>query len=1008
MQIFPWKKSPIILFTSIVFFLLVSCEYDESLIDTAANKIESIIYQELEGIPAPEVMFFDAYGNEVQVNTTADMAGAYVRLIRGPGIEEYWDMQYKLRHLKPGSRSWGSWGEWEVYKDTDRPQIGSSGEYELQVRYADPFSDPENPPLLSLADSDLESLRFIIVERLNKPGVYINDGDVVSDDVRASLPNKIYLTIDGMVLTPQIWINKESTGTIFKSMDFILLEVMEGYENTYQARILYLSPKEEVVSESSILKFTIDKRRPGKIDILDAGFSDEEGFLIPPGTRTKKDVSFTISFTEEGEDPTVQLNYNGEWEDMERVDENTAFINFSISDGQELDVTQFILRFKDAAGNVTLPGDEIAYDQGVYIDKTIPPSPEWDLRSDEKSVTGIINAPAKLTARVSKGEQFGSYEFSYDGNGDGVYTEWKKLSIGISQEFAGVEDEVIEYSLRIRFSDMAGNTSAVLEKSFTIDREIPDAPVWKLRDSVSREISAGHILIESAFLQVIVPEGEPEGVSQYRVRISDIESYSAWVQIDEDDTVEFPGEENKSVFYTLQIRFLDAAGNASTVLTRDFSIDRKVPDAPSWALITGISETEVTENMYINTPAELYATKPAGEKVGAFEYRFKRVRVEEEDFSEWALLTAADVKLFDTEEQTESTYTAEIRFRDEVGNVSGSSTRTFTIDKRPPESPFWNLIRYTYGVQVSSKEDIVDGPVRLFATVPPGETGNGVFEYHLQIREDPFFPWEQLPLGYYTSFEGAYRDSVQYRVQIRYRDEAGNTSPLKIKTFIVDRNIPASPVWKLEDANGEIIFEDRELNLPAVLTSQDPVGEYGGNYEYSYAINDTGDFSDWIRLPLGSERRFEGVEDENTKYTIRIRYVDLSNNSSPESERSFYIDNERPAAPVLDLVDSSGVQITNGQLLFGKAVLTAKDPSYEDGGTFQYSYDDNRDGIFTDWVSMDVGEYIAFLGKSENKIWILLKLRYIDSTGNVGAESSIEFKIDRTQSQPQTEVDTPL
>ena len=181
-----------------------------------------------------------------------------------------------------------------------------------------------------------------------------------------------------------------------------------------------------------------------------------------------------------------------------------------------------------------------------------------------------------------------------------------------------------------------------------------------------------------------------------------------------------------------------------------------------------------------------------------------------------------------------------------------------------------------------------------------------------------------------------------------------------------------------------------------------------GNYEYSYAINDTGDFSDWIRLPLGSERRFEGVEDENTKYTIRIRYVDLSNNSSPESERSFYIDNERPAAPVLDLVDSSGVQITNGQLLFGKAVLTAKDPSYEDGGTFQYSYDDNRDGIFTDWVSMDVGEYIAFLGKSENKIWILLKLRYIDSTGNVGAESSIEFKIDRTQSQPQTEVDTPL
>ncbi|NQT61180.1 MAG: Ig-like domain repeat protein [Bacteroidetes bacterium] len=1002
MQIFSGKRIPIILYSLIILIMSVSCGYDNNLFEKQVSTTESIAYQELEGIPAPEVMFFDAYGNELQINTTADMAGAYLRLIRGPGIEDYWIMQYKFRHLELGSRTWDSWGDWENYNDAERPQIGESGEYEIQVRYADPFSDPDNPPLSNLSDTDLKDLRFILIEKINKPGAYINEGEVVDDDVRAFLPNKKYLTIDGEILTPQIWIKKESTGTIYKSKDFILLEVLEGYVNTYQARILYISPDEEVVSESSIFTFTIDKCRPGKIEITDAGFTDEDGFLLPPGTRTNRDASFTISFPKAEEALVVQYNINGEWVDMSMADENTAYVDFTIPFGQELDITQLFLRLKDVAGNITLPQDEIIYDEGIYIDKTIPPAPEWDLKSNGKQVNGVVSDPAKLTARIPKGEQFGSYEFSYDGNDDGIFTEWQKLPIGISQEFTGVEGAVITYTVRIRFSDISGNISAMLEKSFTSDRALPDTPLWNLRDIGNREITDGRIITDSAFFNVIPPAEEPGGISQYRVRISDIESYTKWVEIDEGETIEFSGEENRSVFYTLQIRFIDAAGNSSEILTRDFSIDRKVPDAPAWSLVTGDDEIDVFDNAYIQTPAELHATKPAGEKVGIFEYHFKKV--DEDAFSEWETLAANGVKLFDTEEDTESQYHIEIRFRDEVGNVSEVSTRTITIDKRAPDTPFWSLIRYTYGVQVGSGEDTINGPVRLYATAPPNEPAGGVFEYHLQIREDPFLPWAQLPPGYYTSFEGAYRESVQYHVQIRFRDSAGNVSPVKEKIFLVDRNIPAPPEWKLEDIEGREIFEDRELNLPAVLTAQDPINEAGGTYEYSYTLNDTGDFSDWMRLSIGFEKRFEGFEDENTKYTIRIRYVDRAANSSPESERSFYIDYERPAAPVRNLVDSAGVKVTNGQLLNGEAILTGTDPSYESGGTFQYSYDDNRDGEFTDWISMDVGDSITFLGKPESKVWITLKLRYIDSPGNAGVESLIEFKIDRVVIGFDTEI----
>lgn len=999
MKFFPGKLFQIILIIIISLMTLISCGYDDSLFERPEDKTESIIYQELEGVPAPDVMFIDAFGNELLINTTADLAGAYIRLIRGPGIEEYWNMQYKLRFLAIVSRKWEPWGEWIVYDDSNRPQIGETGEYEIQVRYADPFTDPNNPPLLSLSDSDLEALKFIHIEPLTRPGKYISDGDVVDDDVRASLPDKTYLTIEGEELTPEIWIMKESTGTIYKSNDFLILEVLEGYVNTYKAHVLYYSEDEIVVSESSILTFTIDKQRPGRINILYSAFSDEGGYQIPPGTRTNKDVTLTIDFETEEDGLTVQYFLDGLWRDMYMQDDDTAFLNFTIPVGFELDVSSPVFRFKDAAGNTSSVGDEVIFGEGVYIDKTIPPPPDWDLKSDGIPVNQLVSSPSKLIARIPKGEKYGSYEFSYDGNGDGVFAEWKKLSIGTVQEFTGVENEVLEYTVRIRFSDTAGNISAVLEKSFIIDRELPEPPFWSLRDFNDVEIESGKRITTSAFLDVYAPEGEIEGVIQYRLRIGDLESYSPWEVLPEGAPVEFPGEDMQSKFYTLQLRFLDTAGNSSSILTREFTIDRKIPDAPDWKLQTKEDGEEVVNEASSFKPVELYPTKPDGEKIGKFEYR--RKNAVEEDFSEWITLASNEVAEFDTLAQSATTYMIEIRFRDEVGNLSEAAARSFTIDKIRPATPFWNLVRYTYGVQVDSADDTINGPVRLYATIPPGETDAGFFEYHLQIREDPFFPWEVLPPGYFTSFEGAYRDSVQYRVQIRYRDPAGNISPVKQKSFMVDRDIPAPPRWKLEDVLGHLVYEDRVLNLPVYLTAQTPVDESGGTFKYSYALNGTEEFSPLVTLAIDSIKMFEGVEGDTTKFTVRIHYVDPANNISPEVERSFYIDYERPPAPVWNLVDSISAKVTDGQILLGKATLTATDPSYEADGTFQFSFDDNQDGVFTDWTTMRVGDSTSFLGKPESKVKIVLKIRYLDATGNVGVESSREFKIDLTGTAEQ-------
>ncbi len=982
--------------------LLAGCGYESQLLDRSGREILPVQVSEQEGIAAPSVVFLDGFGNEINIESEADIAGSYVRLIREPGIEEFWQMQYRFRRRREGSLLWEEWGEWQNYDDTNRPRIGEEGEYEMQVRYADPNSDPDAPPLLSLTDEQLGRPAFLYVEPVGRPGRYIRDGEIVAADVQATLPDKRYTTIEGNLLTPQIWIMKESTGTIYKSSDVIRLEVLEGYVNTYQARVLYLDAGGDINSESPILTFTIDKQRPGKPIVTKIGFVDDNGFTIPPNSRTNSDALLTVQH-EQGEEELVLQYYtalpNASWADMEMVGRMTGIARFSVPENSELNLKSLRLRYRDAAGNTSVPSDEFVYNEGIVIDRITPSAPPWSLAADGNTVVDLVNSTVTLTARLPKSELSGSFEFSYDSNIDGTFTAWQKLPIGSGFDFTGTDGRVTPFQVRIRFTDAAGNMSSVLEKSFTIDRARPEAPDWELLDSNGNSVHHNRRLTLPAFLSPVPPESETDGLFQYRFSIDAVEAFSPWSTIEEGETVEFSGEENQTLHYDVEIRYLDRAGNSSPVLSRSFVIDRKIPDAPAWELVTE-EGFEVGNSSFTSSDVLLYPTRPEGEKIGIFEYRYRTG--EKPMPEEWTPLSGGDSVLFTAEQYAEQHFSIEIRFRDEVNNVSESSIRTFTIDKLPPKAPFWNLVRYTYGVQVDSQEDTIHGPVRLYATIPPDERGGGVFEYHLQIREDPYFPWTELPSGYYTSFEGAYQESVEYTVEIRYRDEAGNVSPIRKKTFFVDRDIPAPPIWLLEDSEGVEVFEDRVMNLPAILTAADPVDESGGTYEYSYTLDDKS-YSDWIPLPVGEAREFDGIEDENVRYTIRIRYVDRTGNSSPVVSRSFFIDYERPAAPVWDIVDEAGLKVTNGQVVTGKAVLTATDPSYETGGVFQYAFDDNRDGLFSDWEAMEIGETTTFLGKDDDKVWIDLKIRYIDRTGNPGAEDAIQFKIDRNPASETSE-----
>ncbi len=249
--------------------------------------------------------------------------------------------------------------------------------------------------------------------------------------------------------------------------------------------------------------------------------------------------------------------------------------------------------------------------------------------------------------------------------------------------------------------------------------------------------------------------------------------------------------------------------------------------------------------------------------------------------------------------------TVHIRQIDVAGNISASSTLTFTLDTivLAPSVLLFN------DTGVSSSDQITqDGQLTVSGT----ETG-AIIEYSTDKQT-----WNNS----FTPVAGS------NTVYVRQTDASGNVSqasePL---TFTLDNTVSAPEVALKSDTgidSSDRLTHSSELELTGV--------EAGARVQYS--LND----SDW------STEQPDFVQGENTLY---VRQLDSAGNTSPSSTLSF-IQDTLVAAPVIT-IDGTTVNVTG--------LETGAITEYRSNGGGV-----SRVGLFVTVIEMEVGPPVAASG----------------------------------------------
>ncbi|MBE3667743.1 hypothetical protein BOO25_02135 [Vibrio navarrensis] len=372
---------------------------------------------------------------------------------------------------------------------------------------------------------------------------------------------------------------------------------------------------------------------------------------------------------------------------------------------------------------------------------------------------------------------------------------------------------------------------------------------------------------------------------------------------------------------TIIVRQTDAAGNTSGSSTLTFTLDTTAPDAPQISLDT---DSGSLADDFLTNKGDFTV---AGTEEGATVEYFVN--------GEWTTTAPTPV---------EGANTIIVRQTDSAGNVSGSSTLTFTLDTTAPDAPQISL-----GTDSGSFADDFLTNKGDF-TVAGTEEGATV-EYFVNGEWTTTAP---------TPVEG---DNT---IIVRQTDAAGNTSGSSTLTFTLDTTAPDAPQISLDTDSGSLADDFLTNKGDFTVTGT----EDGATVEYF--VN--GEWTTTAPTP---------VEGENT---IIVRQIDAAGNTSGSSTLTFTLDTTAPDAPQISLDTDSGSFADD--FLTNKGDFTVA--GTEEGATVEYFVN----GEWTTTAPTPV--------EGANTIIV----RQTDSAGNVSGSSTLTFTLDTTAPDaPQISLD---
>ncbi|MES3008056.1 MAG: Ig-like domain-containing protein, partial [Pseudomonadota bacterium] len=716
---------------------------------------------------------------------------------------------------------------------------------------------------------------------------------------------------------------------------------------------------------SSSLSFTVDASAPEGLDATLAANSGNGSDAIT------NDGTVNIDHVEDG--ATWQYSLDGStW----TTGSGSSFV---VTEEGEQTV---LVRQTDTAGNTSSTAS-----LSFVLDATAPEGLDLALATNSGDTSDAITNDG--TVNIDHLEDGASWQYSTDGS------TWTDGS-GNNFTLSGDGDKTV----RVRQTDVAGNTSSTSSLSFTLDTSAAAPSLALTSDTGS--------------------SGTDSITSNGSVTVSGLESGASWQYSTDGSTwsdgsgssFATSGDGEKSV----RVRQIDVAGNTSSSASLSFTVDATAPGSVALSLAANSGNTS---DGITNDGTVTVASLESG---AIWQYSL--------DGSTWT-----DGSGSSFEATGDGSKSVQVRQSDAAGNINSSGSLNFTLDTEAPATLTLSLTSDTGSsatdrltnsgsVTVSGLESgaswqystdgstWTNGSGSSFATSGDGEknvrvrqidvAGNTGSASSLSFTVDASAPegldvtlasnsgdtsdaitndgtvnidhledgvtWQYSTNGStWTDGSGSsfiVTEEGEQTVLVRQTDTAGNTSSTTSLSFTLDATAPEGLDVTLATNSGngsDTITNNGTINIDHL--------EDGASWQYST------DGSTWSD---GSGGSF--VVTEEGEQTVQVRQTDVAGNTSSTASLSFTLDTTAPEGLGLALATNSGNgsdAITNDG--------TVNVDYIEDDAIWQYSTDGST------WTDGS-GSSFNVTGDGSKTV----QVRQTDVAGNTSSTASLSFTLDAT------------
>lgn len=471
----------------------------------------------------------------------------------------------------------------------------------------------------------------------------------------------------------------------------------------------------------------------------------------------------------------------------------------------------------------------------------------------------------KVTVEVSAEE---AKEMQISNRADFMRARWYPYRTTINNWVIGGLDG--PHKVYVRFRDEAKNVSEVSVDTITLDRQPPTVSRLRIsNDSVftrSQQVTLQVAAREATEMEVI--NVEPDG---------SFGPSSGWIPYTEDYVHTLsPGNGKKVV----AVRFKDATGNVSRPVADEIIFDNIPPSATRVRINRGNRYTNK------NTVSLQFAAVKASKMMISNDPSFRG--------ADW-IPYRPYVSVWILDRETQGKKTVYAKFQDLAGNVSAPVSDDIIFDDIEPKEPGIEIVtkegrRTKRGYKITNdKQGLVD--LKLNAEDARYMMISNVSTFY-DARWDIYRPeYKDWKLDEGADFERT--------VYVKFRDKAGNVTPLVFDKVIYDLSPPV---------DGRIAIKDYDVRYVRSDTTRLRVFARGAD-EMMIVNNDTSRFAEAEWEPYTTIRQNWRLDDKEGEQTVYIKFKDFAGNISQVYSGSIYMDKTPPDE--CSLLINRGDTITN-------------------------------------------------------------------------------------------------